>query len=205
MQNTDTLMGAEAEVSACDYLGLEAMRKSRPAKAYRRPELDVRIRSSRTRSEARIMQEARRAGVRTPCIYDVDPEDWSITMERIDGPSVKNLLDSGKCDAEQVCRLVGETVAKLHSAGICHGDLTTSNMLYEDGRICLIDFSMGCTKATMEDIGVDVRLLERAFTSAHIGLEKEFEALMETYYANVPDPDAVKKKVEDIRNRGRYT
>jgi len=78
-------------------------------------------------------------------------------------------------------------------------------MILEDGEVCLIDFSMGSANADLEDIGVDLRLLERAFSSAHIGLESSFSLLMDTYYSNVENPKAVKKKLADIKNRCRYT
>ena len=64
---------------------------------------------------------------------------------------------------------------------------------------------MGCTRAEVEDIGVDLRLLERVFTSAHIDLMPAYDAMMDTYYSIVPQPKAIKKKVEEIKNRGRYT
>ena len=198
--------GAEATVTGTSFLGRDAVEKVRPAKPYRLPELDARIRSSRTRNEARMMREARAAGVRTPCVYDLDLSRCSITMERIEGPTVKELLDARPERAPEVCREVGRTVARLHSAGMCHGDLTTSNMVVcRDGSVCLLDLSMGRTRAELEDVGVDLRLLERAFSSAHVGLPGAFAELMEEYYANVPDPKAVAKKLEDIRNRGRYT
>lgn len=198
--------GAEAVIADTVFLGRDAVVKSRPPKTYRLPELDAHIRSSRTRNEARIMHEARQAGVRTPCIYDIDLRECTITMERIRGRLVKDVLDSDPSSAQDVCRRVGETVARLHSARICHGDLTTSNMiLTESGDICLIDMSMGCTRAETEDIGVDLRLLERAFTSAHTELTDAFEGMMESYYSGIPDAKAVRRKVEEIRNRGRYT
>jgi TP53 regulating kinase-like protein/N6-L-threonylcarbamoyladenine synthase/protein kinase Bud32 len=78
-------------------------------------------------------------------------------------------------------------------------------MIVTDGEVSLIDFSMGSSRVTLEEIGVDVRLLERAFTSAHPGMEGLFEALMGSYYSTVDEPEKVRKKVEDIRNRGRYT
>ncbi len=198
--------GAEARIEGTDYMGLDAVRKVRPPKGYRIRELDSRIRSSRTRSEARVMREARAAGVRTPCVYDVDPVECSIVMERIRGEVVKDHLDRCPGDAPRVCREVGRTVARLHSAGICHGDLTTSNMiLCGDGTVCLIDMSMGRTSAELEDIGVDLRLLERAFSSAHAGLPEAFAELMDEYLSKVEDPDAVTRKLEEIRSRGRYT
>lgn len=198
--------GAEAVITEAECLGRRAVVKHRPPKSYRLPELDRHIRTTRTRNEARIMHEARAAGVRTPCIYDIDLKECSITMEEIRGATVKDHLDAHPEEASDVCRRIGETIARMHSARICHGDLTTSNMIITDsGEICLIDLSMGCTRAETEDIGVDLRLLERAFTSAHTELDQAFADMMDSYYANIPDPKAVKKKVEDIRNRGRYT
>lgn len=206
MSNEPEAMGAEACVVPTVFLGRDALEKIRPEKTYRIRELDERIRTARTRSEARIMHEAREAGVRTPAVYDLDLHRCVIVMERIRGDVVKDYLDRHPEEAEEVCREIGRTVARLHSAGICHGDLTTSNMVREpSGRICLIDMSMGRTRAELEDIGIDLRLLERAFSSAHVDLPDAFGALMDEYYAHTEDPDAVRRKLEDIRNRGRYT
>ncbi|MBR2255236.1 MAG: Kae1-associated serine/threonine protein kinase [Candidatus Methanomethylophilaceae archaeon] len=196
--------GAEAVVERTVFMGREAIVKTRVPKRYRIPQLDSHIQSVRTRGEARLIREARRAGVRTPCIYDVDPVSARMVLEFVEGPTVKEVIDSGSDEALEVCRKVGETVARLHSAGLCHGDLTTSNMIWRSGQVCLIDFSMG-SKAELEDIGVDVRLLERSFTSAHAGRADLLDAMMDSYYGHVRDPDAVRRKVEDIRNRGRYT
>lgn len=198
--------GAEAIVTHTEYLGYDAIVKSRPAKTYRIPELDKHLRLTRTKNEARLIREARKAGVRTPCVYDIDIHDCSITMEFIKGPTVKEVLDNGSVDPQTLCKEIGRTIARLHSAKICHGDLTTSNMiLSNDGNICIIDFSMGCSKAGTEDIGVDIRLLERAFTSAHAKLSSAFDSLMSEYYSNSSESDLIKRKVEEIRNRGRYT
>lgn len=160
--------GAEANITFTNFLGRPAIIKSRLAKSYREKNLDEFIRSSRTRNEVRILHEARMIGVRTPCVYDINNKDYSIIMELIPGRSVKDVLDSETDDIYDICHEIGKTIAKMHSARICHGDLTTSNMIiYEKNKICLIDFSMGCTRANIEQIGIDVRLLERSFTSAH--------------------------------------
>ncbi len=205
MSSPDITQGAEATISFSEFLGRKALVKTRPAKSYRLPEIDSHIRSVRTRNEAHIMRDARDAGVRTPCIYDIDLKESSITMEYIEGRSVKAVLDEYPESADEICRKIGLAVAKLHSAGICHGDLTTSNMIIENDEVCFIDFSMGCANAELEDIGVDLRLLERAFSSAHVGLESSFEVLMNTYYENIQNAKQVKRKLTDIKNRARYT
>ena len=195
MTYDDSIQGAEATVVEDTFLGRRALVKIRPPKSYRLTELDDHIRTVRTKNEAKIMHDAREAGVRTPCIYDIDLSKFSITMEFIDGNAIKDVLDEHPERADEICEKIGIAVSKLHSAGICHGDLTTSNMILENDEVCLIDFSMGCTKAE----------LEGAFSSAHVGLESSFEKLMETYYANVSNPKQVKKKLIDIKNRARYT
>lgn len=205
MSCENAIQGAEAIVTEETFLGHRALMKYRPAKTYRLPELDTHIRSARTKNEAKIMHDARAAGVRTPCIYDIDLSKCSIVMEFIEGKSVKDVLNHCPERADEICEKIGQVIARMHSAGICHGDLTTSNMILENDGICLIDFSMGCTKADLEDIGVDLRLLERAFSSAHVGLELSFSKLMNTYYSNVSNAKQVRKKLEDIKNRARYT
>ena len=72
--------GAEATVTRTEFLGRDAVVKTRSVKGYRHPDLDSHLRSSRTRTEVRVMREAREAGVRTPVVYDVDPSEGTITI-----------------------------------------------------------------------------------------------------------------------------
>jgi TP53 regulating kinase-like protein/N6-L-threonylcarbamoyladenine synthase/protein kinase Bud32 len=198
--------GAEAEIFASCFLGRDALIKVRSPKRYRANALDEGLRLSRTKNEARLMKEARKAGVRTPVVFDVDLKECSITMEEVKGIKVKEKLDTDPDSATDICRKIGSTVARLHNSGICHGDLTTSNMiLTESGDVCLIDLSMGGMKADLEGKGVDIRLLERAFSSAHPELTDAFSELMRSYLAVKEEPDALLRKVEEIKNRGRYT
>lgn len=198
--------GAEAEVYLTEFLGRKAIAKVRCSKRYRVPELDQEIRTSRTKTEARLMRETRKAGIRTPMIYDVDLKGSKIVMEEVKGKKVKDILDHDPSSAADICRMIGSTVADLHNNNISHGDLTTSNMiLTDDGAICLIDMSMGRTAAELEDLGVDIRLLERAFASAHPKLPDAFSSLMSSYLLRVKEPDRLLKKLQEIKDRGRYT
>ena len=198
--------GAEATVRRIEYLGREAVIKTRSPKGYRHPELDQRLRSSRTKNEARIMAEARKAGVRTPVIYDIDTKECSIIMEYVAGRKAKDVLDDEPAKAKELCEKIGEAVAKLHNSGIAHGDLTTSNIiLMPDGELCFFDFSMGSTLAEVEDMGVDIHLLQRAFTSAHSRLEKELGSMIICYKKKMNGSKNVMDRVEDIMSRGRYT
>ncbi len=203
---TEIGRGAEATVYRSQFLGRDAVVKVRAVKGYRVPELDRRIRTARIRAEARLLREARTAGLRTPLIYDVDLGECSLTMEDIRGVTVKQYLDEHPEDAVRVCRQIGTDIARLHNARLSHGDLTTSNMiLMDDGRICYIDFSMGNSLVELEDIGVDMRLLERAFNSAHPRITAAYAELMQAYCTEKTDAPAVLAKVQEIKDRGRYT
>ena len=198
--------GAEGSVYPSTYLGRDAVTKVRTPKGYRVPELDRRIRTQRIRSEARLIREARAAGIRTPIIYDVDTVECSITMERVKGVTVKRYLDEHPEEAERICRLIGTNIARLHNSKICHGDLTTSNMILTPaGELCIIDFSMGASLIGVEDMGVDLRLLERGFTSAHPDIKDAYGYITEAYCQEKPGAQEVLDKVQEIKDRGRYT
>ncbi|MBO5518948.1 MAG: Kae1-associated serine/threonine protein kinase [Candidatus Methanomethylophilus sp.] len=198
--------GAEGSVYLSTYLGRDAVTKVRTPKGYRVPELDRRIRTQRIRSEARLIREARAAGIRTPIIYDVDTVECSITMERVKGVTVKKYLDEHPEEAERICRLIGTNIARLHNSKICHSDLTTSNMILTPaGELCIIDFSMGASLIGVEDMGVDLRLLERGFTSAHPDIKDAYEYITEAYCQEKTGAQEVLDKVQEIKDRGRYT
>ena len=204
--STEIARGAEGSVYRTEYLGRDALVKVRTPKGYRVPELDRRIRTQRIRSEARLLREARAAGIRTPMIYDVDTSECSITMENVQGITVKHYLDTHPEEAERVCRLIGACIARLHNAKICHGDLTTSNMiLTPEGSLCIIDFSMGASLIGTEDMGVDMRLLERGFTSAHPDIKDAYRYITEAYCTVKTDAQQIMDKVQEIKDRGRYT
>ena len=187
--------GAEAVIERSGDLVI----KRRVPKNYRLPDLDTRIRSSRTRIEARLISEARRCGVPTPIIHDVDIMDYTITMEFIAGQPLKNVLDlrmSGR---------VGELVGRLHGCGIIHGDLTTSNLILHDcdDRIYFIDFGLGYFEKSVEAQGVDVHVLFQTFVSTHgdPGLEEAFSL---GYRRTFAEADQVLARVREIESRGRY-
>ena len=198
--------GAEAVVSTSEFLGFASIVKTRHPKRYRNAGLDDKIRLTRMRNEAKLMIDARKAGVRTPVIYDIDPGTCSITMEKVEGMLAKNAIDDVTCDHALICEMIGKAIADLHNARICHGDLTTSNMIFtKDNKICILDISLGKYPADTEDMGVDIHLLERAFMSAHPKSTDEFNVIMDSYSKHSKDSRAILAKVEDIKKRGRYT
>jgi len=197
--------GAEAEIRRGTWLGRDVIVKSRVPKSYRLPELDRSLRSARTRNEARLIHEARGAGVPTPIIYDIDPANAEMTMEFIDGPRVKDELETASPERiGSLLREIGRSIAYLHRCGIVHGDLTTSNMIVSRGRMWFIDFSLGSRCASVEEMGVDIHLLKEAFQSAHPELLDRFPVILESYKENYERGDEIVRKAKEIGQRGRY-
>ncbi|MEA3282788.1 MAG: Kae1-associated kinase Bud32 [Euryarchaeota archaeon] len=199
--NQQIAVGAEAVIECSGGRII----KRRVSKNYRIPKLDTRIRAARTRSEAKLISEARRCGVPTPIIYDVDTAEHTITMEFIKGPRMKDVLDLGMSER------IGELVGRLHGCGIIHGDLTTSNLILHIGggdgdsgdRIYFIDFGLGYFEKNVEAQGVDVHVLFQTFVSTHreSGLEEAFSA---GYRRTFTGADQVLTRVREIEARGRY-
>lgn len=197
--------GAEAELRRTEFLGRPAVEKFRLPKGYRLAGLDEELRRARIRIEARLMSEARAAGVAVPVLYDIDLVENKIVMEFIDGPTLKEVLEAGGPRAHGIATEVGRIAGRLHKAGIIHGDLTTSNAILRDGRIVMIDFSLGGKDETTEARGVDLHLLREALTSAHKNAVAYYRDVLagyrETFGKGAED---VIRQVKEIESRGRY-
>lgn len=184
--------GAEAEV---ELGGTDAIKRRQP-KRYRLPALDMRLRLERTRSEARLLSAARRAGVATPVVRDID--GTTIVMERVEGAVLKAALNFG------TVRAAGRAVGLLHEAGIVHGDLTSSNMVVRDGGVVLIDFGLAQASEEVEARGVDVHVFLQTLASAAADPGPLAAAFAEGYRSAFPGADAVLEREVEIRRRGRY-
>jgi len=184
--------GAEAVIA----LEGNTIIKTRIEKRYRLKEIDESIRRERTKNEARLISEARRCGVPTPIIRDVT--DFEIRMEYIEGTALKNIVNPSL--SEQTGKLIG----RLHTCGIIHGDLTTSNILYMDGKLFLIDFGLAYLDKTLEARGVDIHVLFQTFESTHENHEEIIEAFKKGYAMTFQDARKVFERVAEIESRGRY-
>ena len=135
--------GAEAVLYSETYEGSDAISKERVEKAYRQKEIDSELRKDRTKRESRLLEEASRIGVPVPKLMKMDVERARIIMEDIKGSKLKDSI--GQMAPEEQKRLfhiLGKEVAKLHSKGIVHGALTTSNVLIRAGSLVIIDFGL---------------------------------------------------------------
>ncbi len=203
--------GAEANIYPDHYLDEEVLVKKRVVKGYRIKEIDAYLRKKRTKNEAKLLAEAKRCGVVTPLVYDVDLKEHSITMEKVPGLEVKKIfssedpLDLNKI--RSISRTIGENVARLHDCGLIHGDLTTSNLLLgDDGKsVVFIDFGLGKVSDLVEDKGVDLLVFKKAINGIHHDISQEcFDHILKGY-EGARDYQEVVAKIEEIEGRGRYT
>ncbi len=171
--------------------------KRRIEKRYRVREIDERIRRERTRSEAKIISEARRKGVPTPIIFDV--HDYELVMERIEGDLVREVIN------EAISKRIGEFVGILHKNSIIHGDLTTSNIILgKDNVLYLIDFGLSFVESNIEAKGVDVHVFLQSLCGTHDAHEQLKEAFIKGYLSTFPNAAQVLRRVTEIEQRGRY-
>ncbi|SHH09623.1 bifunctional N(6)-L-threonylcarbamoyladenine synthase/serine/threonine protein kinase [Halobaculum gomorrense] len=195
------LRGAEATV---EVRGAEVVKRRLP-KGYRHPELDATLRRDRTVAEARLLAAAREAGVPTPLVHDVDVPGATLAMQFV-----------GECDLAAAltpdrARTVGEHLARLHDAGIVHGDPTTRNVRVggederrarADGRLFCIDFGLGFSSDHVEDYAMDLHVFEQSIEGTASDPESLVAAVEDGYRA-VGDP-AVLERLRGVEGRGRY-
>src|SRR5208283_2643717 len=201
--------GAEASLYLTDWHGRKVIVKMRAPKRYRPETLDQQIRSYRTLHEPQLIHEAKAAGVPTPLIYLVNVPEASITMEFVEGQQIKQLLNKVPQEKRrELCVKIGELIGKLHSRGLIHGDLTTSNMILSpEGKIFFVDFGLGEKNSELEAEGVDLHLMKRALQSTHYQFWEECFKGVLCGYSSVLGSEATEKiyeKIKEIERRGRY-
>jgi N6-L-threonylcarbamoyladenine synthase/protein kinase Bud32 len=223
--------GAEATVEVVAASGVGSDRrviKRRVPKRYRHAELDRTLRRDRTVAEARLTSEARRAGVPTPLVYDVDVPEATLTLQHAGDRDLAADLD------ERWTAAVGRHLARLHGAGIVHGDPTTRNVRVEgsaaegaagatadestegestakradgdgasvDARTTLIDFGLAYHSGHVEDHAMDLHVFEGSVRATATDPTPLVEAF-EDGYAEVGD-GAVLDRLREVEGRGRY-
>lgn len=175
-------------------LGKTVVLKERVRKGYRVPQLDERLRRLRTRNEAKLLHEAKRAGVLCPVVYSVS--NYELITSFLEGELLLDALRRG--DGGAVLRATGEALARLHSAGIVHGDFTTANVMVGEGKAWVIDFGLGEFSDALEEKAIDVLLMKRS-----LGDARRYGEFLKGYRAYEKSA-AVLEKLKEIERRGRY-
>ena len=199
-----SVQGAEALVDLEPDAG--RVTKRREPKTYRHPELDERLRRERTRIEARLTSLARREGVPTPVLSDIDGRESRLELEYVGREDLRTALSP-----ERV-REVSRHLARLHRAGFVHGDLTTRNVRVgradrdhdHDGpsRTYLIDFGLGYHTDHVEDYAMDLHVFDQSLVGTAADPDPLRQAFREAYRA-VGD-EAVLARLREVEGRGRY-
>lgn len=194
--------GAEADIYRGLWHGRPSIIKVRTPKPYRNAALDLRIRRHRTLHEAQMLHTVKSLGIAAPLVYFVDAVHHTITMEYVKGTTVHTLRPD---DLLQSCEPAGRMAGLLHSAGIMHGDLTTSNLLLSSGRLYLIDMGLSRRGTKAEDWAVDLRLVKEVLGSAHAPyMEDAWNAFLSGYSRTMHNSKHILKLVSEIELRGRY-
>ena len=194
--------GAEANL----YLEGNRLIKHRIKKEYRIEEIDTKLRKSRTQREAKLLKNSRRKGIPVPRVYKVDLDEKKIVMEFIDGKLIKDLIPSlSDGEIERIAEKIGGTIAKLHGVNIIHNDLTTSNMILKNGKIFLIDFGLGVTSTRIEDKAMDLVVLKKSLSAAHIDkFDLIWDSLLDGY-KDIREYEKILERIAIIEKRARYT
>ena len=201
--------GAEADLLLSTLDHWQTVIKRRTKKEYRHESLDGSIRHDRTFSEADAIHQAKLAGAKVPSIIGIESETSSILMTHVEGTILRDGLDRmSRKETATLFRALGYQVGLLHTGGIVHGDLTTSNVIVnKSGSPFIVDFGMARRSVSAEDRGVDLHLLRRSITTSHVkDVSPLLGALAGGYAeaAGVRVRDSTWGKAREIARRGRY-
>lgn len=183
--------GAEAKLFETTIFGKRVVAKVRQEKRYRIRELDVALRTSRTRREARLMHKARVAGVAVPRVIALGK--FSIYMERLEGRLLKDcrMRRSGYGKA-------GRLLADMHNAGIIHGDFTPANIMVDGKDFRAIDFGLSEESSSAEGRAIDLLLMKRS-------IPRDCYAVLERAYSEWADKSReTLGRLAEVELRGRY-
>ena len=188
--------GAEAKL----YRTKEGIVKDRIKKDYRIKQIDDSLRKFRTKREAKVLEKLKEMNFPAPRLIKTDEKE-KIVMEDIKGHKVRDILE--KSDYKKLCFEIGEKVGKMHSKGIMHGDLTTSNMILNK-EVYFIDFGLSFFSDRIEDNAVDLHLFRQALASKHYTIADAcFKEACKGYKKTFADKDKVFKRLEIVEGRGR--
>ncbi len=194
--------GAEAKIYLTPEVG--KVTKDRIPKGYRHPQLDKQIRNRRTKSEAKIMLKAKDARVNVPFVSHKDEKKHILYMDYIDGDRLSETLnDYDEKIQFRIMKKLGGQVALLHENNLIHGDLTTSNTIWKDDKVFIIDFGLGFVSTKPEDKAVDIHLIKQALEAKHFQNHEDlFKHFCKGYVW--PDSKKVLQRLEIVEKRGRY-
>lgn len=178
--------------------------KKRGRKSYRIQEIDEKLRKGRTKREINLLEKASKI-INSPKPLP-NKNKFEIKMPYIKGEKLSEHLDKlPKILANQTCKRIGQSIAKLHDNNIIHGDLTTSNIILDkDNRVWFIDFGLGFNSIREEDKAVDLHLIKQALEAKHFFNWENYWKFIKSGYKSSKNSDKVLEKLRKVESRGRY-
>lgn len=211
-------LGAEAEVVSGTWFGRPAVMKKRRPRGWRHPDLDRRLTSKRMVNEVKLTIQLARLGAPVPAIWDVDLEDSVIIMERIDSTPLIDVLRNEDFD-DNLLISVGKSIRELHRNAVCHGDLSTNNILINlNNEPVIIDLGLATRQYDVEGFGIDLHVLHEIFRASHPEVKDAMDLVLKGYSeldkeigqpeeapgGMPPTADEVIKRLGQIMTRVRY-
>ena len=211
-------VGAEAEVIAGKWHGRSAVLKKRRPRGWRHPDLDASLTKKRMTNEIKLTIWLASRGAPVPAIWDVDIEESKIIMEKIEGKTLIEILQSNEHD-EKLLIDVGRAIRELHRNAVNHGDLSTNNILVTNKReVILIDLGLSSREYDVEGFGIDLHVLHEILRASHPNVKGAMDLVLKGYVAldeelgkpiaapggMPPDAVDVVKRLNQIMTRVRY-
>jgi len=211
-------LGAEAEVISGTWFGRPAVMKKRRPRGWRHPDLDRRLTSKRMINEVKLTIQLARLGAPVPAIWDVDLEDSVIIMEKIDSTPLIDVLREKDFD-DNLLISVGKSIRELHRNAVCHGDLSTNNILINlKNEPVIIDLGLATRQYDVEGFGIDLHVLHEIFRASHPEIKDAMDLVLKGYSeldkeigqpeeapgGMPPTADEVIKRLSQIMTRVRY-
>lgn len=212
-------LGAEAEVRAGLWLGIAAVKKIRNERSWRHPDLDRALIRRRLEAECRCLRRLRSAGIMVPILLEVDRVAATIIMSRMPGQPLVEVLRRGIDESDHLFHELGQVVRGLHRAGVAHGDLSTNNILWQQGESpSLIDLGLSTSTTEVEAFGIDLHLLDEILRASHPEYENAIQQVEAGYLSvdeqlgppeqssagALPSAGEVHRRLQQIRKRVRY-
>lgn len=151
-----------------------------------------------------MLSEAKSFGIVTPLVYFVDEKKSEIYLQFIKGKLVRDLPMK---QIIRTCGEIGQIVGVLHKNGIMHGDLTTSNFIYSQKGLVILDFGLSQKTDKIDDYAIDLRLFKEVLNSAHAQIVDTAWTLFIKGYQKILGKnitDKIINQVSVIEKRGRY-
>ncbi|MCG8461181.1 MAG: protein kinase [Holophagales bacterium] len=138
------------------YLGEDERLGRQVAVKILPPEMAGSARLERFEREARALAALNHPNIVT--IHSIEEDDGIrfLTMERVDGTTLKEKIKEGPLSEEEILQIgleLSEALAAAHRRGVVHRDLKPANvMLAEDGRVKVVDFGIAANVEESRDL-----------------------------------------------------